>query len=538
MEAEDAVTSISVFDMCGFECHGDSNDFGTLCRNYANDYIQELFVNMFFEDELDDCEREGVVLPFEYKPSNGCINLLERSQGLIQLLHQETASQNENLKTLLKHLHHQFSHDPNYEQPADNHGFMIKHCAGPVHYTVKHLLEMNRGDKHIRKQLASCLSNSSSSLVREIFPSDRGRNETHTMLYLLRTALGAMMRNVKNTNPYFVICMNPNRHVEKVGAPNLEDVSDQIRAMQIVDMLHVRKEGYSVNITFDIFYKRYSILSPGKQEDDPMFKAQCERILLTMNFEGEMVPAVGRTKVFMSRAQLEQLDNARLGLREEAVKKLQGFYKSNRFYRRLMLAREASLALVPFLQGVCAREQYKRMRETAQMKEEEAQTKFLEETVFKGMSKEDQERTMMHKEENLEMQNKWRDDDNDKALNDATEAFRSADEMIKRADALYNAAQAEVDESGMHHISIDRILEDIKIFQHERYDAVVEETIKCQRDLRNEEAGRKRLEIEENYLRKVRTALAMRYVPHPLEELAVMRAEDTMQQVYASLANL
>jgi len=36
---------------------------------------------------------------------------------------------------------------------------------------------------------------------------------------------------------------------------------------------------------------------------------------------------------------------------------------------------------------------------------------------------------------------------------------------------------------------------------------------------------------EERYLVEVRASLARRVIPHPLEELAIMRAEDAMMQV-------
>jgi len=170
LSQDDAVSSICVMDVGAFEKkEGGGASFGALCRNYANDCIQNLFNKMYYETEVGLYNREGVVLPFRAENMNdtGCVSLFEKPQGLLSVLEQECHQEQEDDSALLQHLNLQFHHDSAYKRCYARKGFEVRHSGGLVHYTAHHLLNFNRDV--VPPRLGWTMAESSSSLVGELF---------------------------------------------------------------------------------------------------------------------------------------------------------------------------------------------------------------------------------------------------------------------------------------------------------------------------------------------------------------------------------
>ena len=80
LSQDTAFSTISLLEMNGFEAPSQSdNGFGSFCRNYANECVQELFNKNFFDGEVKEYEQEGVILPNTAFPNNsGCVGLMDR----------------------------------------------------------------------------------------------------------------------------------------------------------------------------------------------------------------------------------------------------------------------------------------------------------------------------------------------------------------------------------------------------------------------------------------------------------------------------
>jgi len=106
-------------------------------------------------------------------------------------------------------------------------------------------------------------------------------------------------------------------------------------------------------------------------------------------------------------------------------------------------------------------------------------------------------------------------------------------------DDLWNAGfDFEEEDEDMHHITDEHVIGVVDEFRKEQA-VYLQDLLKQQQEERVFEARNNNLlELEEAYMIQVRCALAQRRDPHPLEELAAMRAEDAFTTVMERMARL
>ena len=80
---------IGVLDIFGFEVF-ENNSFEQLCINYANESLQQQFINQMLHAMMAQYEKEGVkvnAIPFE--DNSPCLELLESKMGIFSMLDDE-----------------------------------------------------------------------------------------------------------------------------------------------------------------------------------------------------------------------------------------------------------------------------------------------------------------------------------------------------------------------------------------------------------------------------------------------------------------
>jgi len=185
---------IGVLDIFGFEVF-ENNSFEQLCINYANESLQQQFINQMLHAMMAQYEKEGVAvnaIPFE--DNSPCLELLESKMGIFSMLDDECNFPKGTDETFLgkimdSHKGHTHlkpggsSSDPHLK---DNLGsmqkttmggvrgrmltigeaFVVSHFAGEVEYNVRNFLEKNRDT--INESLKTILNSSEQALVKKL----------------------------------------------------------------------------------------------------------------------------------------------------------------------------------------------------------------------------------------------------------------------------------------------------------------------------------------------------------------------------------
>ena len=134
-----AELTIGVLDIYGFEVF-DSNSFEQLCINYANEKLQQLFIELTLRAEQEEYAAEGIEWQqIEYFNNQVVCELIEavRPAGVIAYLDEEAVFPKGTDATFLdkatKHLKAHAHFVPNLDDHAPGGGgFTIKHYAGDV----------------------------------------------------------------------------------------------------------------------------------------------------------------------------------------------------------------------------------------------------------------------------------------------------------------------------------------------------------------------------------------------------------------------
>lgn len=185
---------IGVLDIFGFEVF-ENNSFEQLCINYANESLQQQFINQMLHAMMAQYETEGVkvaAIPFE--DNSPCVELLESKLGIFSMLDDECNFPKGTDDTFLgklmdAHKHHTHlkpggsSSDPHLKDTQTpsakttmggvrgrmltiGEAFVVSHFAGEVEYNVRSFLEKNRDT--INESLKTILTSSEQPLIKKL----------------------------------------------------------------------------------------------------------------------------------------------------------------------------------------------------------------------------------------------------------------------------------------------------------------------------------------------------------------------------------
>ena len=336
---------IGILDIAGFEIFK-KNSFEQLCINYTNEKLQQFFNHHMFELEQSEYMKEGISWNYidfgnELKPT---IELIEGSQSnkrktnIFSILDEECVVPKGTDKSFIDKL---FSELESKDTTVDKNnlsfkpnkirdGFIIKHYAGSVDYSVDGWLDKNKDP--LSSTMVELLSNSNDIFVNDFVNASitefnitdspvKGSPRKKTGMF--RTAaqrhkeqLNLLMDNLSQTFPHFVRCILPNSE-KKPGVFNDAIVLHQLRCNGVLEGIRIARSGYPNRIDFENFAKQYSILSnasfnkaSGIKNSTADYKKICEIILGELKLDPE-VYKVGVTKLFFRNSVLASLEKVR-----------------------------------------------------------------------------------------------------------------------------------------------------------------------------------------------------------------------------------
>uniref|UniRef100_A0A8C6TMZ3 Myosin XVI n=1 Tax=Neogobius melanostomus TaxID=47308 RepID=A0A8C6TMZ3_9GOBI len=180
----DPALEISILDIFGFEGL-QRNGFEQLFVNMTNERLREYVSQVLFQQEHTECQQEGIATETPRCPGNQPVVLdffLQKPQGLLCMLDEESQSLRPAEQTLYKRLSAQLDSSPthglflttkdgNGNPPPKDQGpaFTVKHYAGQVSYDLTGSLTRNKDS--LPQNLLFTMKSSESVLLQQLFQS-------------------------------------------------------------------------------------------------------------------------------------------------------------------------------------------------------------------------------------------------------------------------------------------------------------------------------------------------------------------------------
>ncbi|KAI8996997.1 P-loop containing nucleoside triphosphate hydrolase protein, partial [Pilobolus umbonatus] len=331
--SKDKLGFIGVLDIAGFEIF-ESNSFEQLCINYTNEKLQQFFNQNMFELEQEEYKKEKI--DWDYidfgKDLQPTIDLIEKTNpvGILSCLEEECVAPRGSDQRFLEKLNRfcdKDNPDAKYKSTRFRDGFVLKHYAGDVEYSVDGWIEKNKDP--LNEDITRLLAKSTHKYVATLFEdylSEKDDTPSHRKLDLgsFRTVgqrhkqqLLSLMNTLYMTHPHFVRCILPNSR-KYPGEIEIKLILDQLRCNGVLEGIRICRKGFPNRLSFDEFRKRYQIFCPDLLDRRSFIdgKTSCQMLVNTMKLEKDKFQ-IGSTKVFFKAtvlAELEEQRDSKLGV--------------------------------------------------------------------------------------------------------------------------------------------------------------------------------------------------------------------------------
>ncbi|CAF1014750.1 unnamed protein product [Adineta ricciae] len=349
------IAEIGLLDIYGFE-HFELNSFEQLCINLANEQIQYFFNQHIFRMEMTEYESEGIVAEtLSFTDNHSLLELfMAKPLGILSLLDDESRLPKATDQTFVEKLNYHFGtnkHECYSINRNNKYSFTVHHYAGKVSYCALGFLEKNRDT--LSDSVVDMLKNSQDDLIRLLFhgnPSDgtihlnnrlqhrtaaeKDARNRLTVGAQYRNSLQVLMDRMCASHPVFMRCLKPNQQ-KQAHLFDATFVRAQLRYCGMLETTRIRKEGYSVRLTFEEFIRKYGFLSRLRSSDSPL--NTCRHILEETKLSEWQL---GKTKVFLKYYHPEQLEKLMNKYRKAAllIQRIQRGHTARKLFQQLKLA--------------------------------------------------------------------------------------------------------------------------------------------------------------------------------------------------------
>uniref|UniRef100_A0A8D8Y3H0 Myosin-VIIa n=1 Tax=Cacopsylla melanoneura TaxID=428564 RepID=A0A8D8Y3H0_9HEMI len=359
-------TLIGVLDIYGFEVF-DANSFEQFCINYANENLQQFFVQHIFKLEQEEYNVEAINWQhIEFVDNQDALDLIAIKQlNIMALIDEESKFPKGTDHTLLAKLHKTHGLHRNYLKPKSdiNTSFGLNHFAGVVFYDTRGFLEKNRDT--FSADLLQLVHISTNQFLKDLFVDEIGmgsetRKRTPTLSTQFKKSLDSLMKTLSNCQPFFIRCIKPNEFKK----PMLFDrglCCRQLRYSGMMETIRIRRAGYPIRHTFIEFVERYRFLIPGI---NPAHMTECRMATsrICQAVLGHSDYQLGHTKVFLKDAHDLFLEQERDRVLTRNILVLQKNIRGWVYRRRYNRLRAAAMIIQKYWKGWAQRRRYQRMR--------------------------------------------------------------------------------------------------------------------------------------------------------------------------------
>ncbi|KAF9113137.1 hypothetical protein BGX27_002130 [Mortierella sp. AM989] len=366
---EEPANFIGVVDMFGFQ-QSTTNGLDQFCVNYANERLQQYFLNQIFEASHADFELEGITsIPrIHFFDNAACLQMLGQKpeDGLIGIM----SSQSRHISrktdaTMLEAFSNQYSKHDSLTVTRNMNSypsFTIQHYLAPVTYTVEGWLEQNvdnlssdfvtlfRGgpgvsasmnpfvkglftdkalttESHPRNNKTIVAAQQSikpkrapsmrrpkkvdedTTLSREKTDVNPAAGKVVSLAAQIQSATQELCDSLEETTPWFLVCLKSN----DTGMPNHVDhlvLKSQVRSLCLAQASQRLALEYTISCTHQEFLDRYTILYVNLLEDCPAGASAKSRMDLVAIDEkwSTQDASVGKYRIYLSERAWRELE--------------------------------------------------------------------------------------------------------------------------------------------------------------------------------------------------------------------------------------
>ncbi|KAE8895640.1 Unconventional myosin-Va [Phytophthora fragariae] len=353
VKTKSAGSFIGILDIFGFE-HFETNSFEQFCINYANEKLQQKFVQDVLKTVQIEYEEENITWShITFADNQDVLNLIEGRLGVISFLNEESLLATGTDASFASKLGAVMENNPLLETPRLNKcAFSIYHYAGKVTYDASGFLDKHRDA--ILPDIKQCMSKSKLKILSKMFtddvnassastsaaPTARGRlrssNKKGGHAQTRRTTVGTqfkeslsqLMEKIGLTEVHYVRCLKPNP-LKSANCFSHGDIVSQLRCAGVIEAIRVSRSAYPSRMPHLECIKKFRVLLTGAvptqgkfiSESDADIKAKCEELMDKL-LPGRNIQdyQVGLTRVYFREGVLEELETKRgWALRKYAI---------------------------------------------------------------------------------------------------------------------------------------------------------------------------------------------------------------------------
>ncbi|XP_008951853.3 unconventional myosin-VIIb isoform X1 [Pan paniscus] len=376
--------AIGLLDIFGFE-NFENNSFEQLCINFANEHLQQFFVQHVFTMEQEEYRSENISWDYiHYTDNRPTLDLLAlKPMSIISLLDEESRFPQGTDLTMLQKLNSVHANNKAFLQPKNIHDarFGIAHFAGEVYYQAEGFLEKNRDV--LSTDILTLVYSSKNKFLREIFnlelaetklghgtirqakagnhlfKSADSNKRPSTLGSQFKQSLDQLMKILTNCQPYFIRCIKPNEY-KKPLLFDRELCLRQLRYSGMMETVHIRKSGFPIRYTFEEFSQRFGVLLPNAMRMQLQGKFRQMTLGITdVWLRTDKDWKVGKTKIFLKDHQDTLLEVQRSQVLDRAALSIQKVLRGYRYRKEFLRQRRAAVTLQAWWRGYCNRRNFK-----------------------------------------------------------------------------------------------------------------------------------------------------------------------------------
>ncbi|CAK9799279.1 Unconventional myosin-XIX [Anthophora quadrimaculata] len=272
---------LGILDIFGFESF-DKNGIEQLCVNYANEKMQQYFIESYVENSHKDLQEEGFITNCN---SLNTINLYKKRLNIIEenlFLTLNDACQTPvgiNMSSIIQLTCKNLNNVQKKFLSEKEGNFIIEHYSGPVAYSIEDLLSKN-ADK-VPNEISLIFNISRNKFLRSLINSEEEQQFTvktttkkKTMLAKLKYNMDTLIKELSKCDLHYVRCVRPNRSINNKW--DRKDFKKQLACIGVFDALPLVKCKYPIRLRYRDFYLRYSKKNTGYKTTSRYVTNDCQ----------------------------------------------------------------------------------------------------------------------------------------------------------------------------------------------------------------------------------------------------------------------